>query len=294
MKSLLNWLSTPYYFNPTIKFKFKVSLVFGLFVFFFLYVFKPFYLSLLNDIILEYTIGISIISFFGVFIMLYVPPLIFKDYFNEDNWTLGRNYFLIFLGLFLIGSSIWYCGTFYKSNYDIESISLLSFLYYTFLVGAIPILFFVFLNEKEIREKREKKAINLNTLKKERLSNKNKVLKKEITIYSENNKESINFKIENLIYISSQGNYASFFLNEKEGYLKEIILRITLAKIDAKLNDYDYVIRCHKSYIINTKCIQGIHGNARGYLLQSDIIPFKIPVSRSYSKQSLSSLIDNN
>jgi hypothetical protein len=70
MNPFLNWLSTPYYFNPSIKFKFKASLIHGVFIFFFLNVFKPFSLYEFEIIIFEYTLGISIISFLGTFFHL--------------------------------------------------------------------------------------------------------------------------------------------------------------------------------------------------------------------------------
>ena len=85
MKTILHWLSTPYYFNPTIKFKLKMSFFHGLFVFLFLYIFRPFYLAQFEIIILEYTLGIGIIAFLATFAILYIPALIFKEYFNEDN-----------------------------------------------------------------------------------------------------------------------------------------------------------------------------------------------------------------
>jgi len=70
-----------------------------------------------------------------------------------------------------------------------------------------------------------------------------------------------------------------------------MILRVTLTKIDEELQDYTSIIRCHKSYIINVNFITDISGNARGYLLKSDVIPFDIPVSRNFSKQSLKGLL---
>ena len=68
-------------------------------------------------------------------------------------------------------------------------------------------------------------------------------------------------------------------------------MRVTLTKIEKELQDYNKIIRCHKSYIVNVNFINNINGNARGYLLKSDEIPFNIPVSRSFSKQSLKSLL---
>ena len=135
MKNILNWLSKPYYFNPTIKFKLKMSLFHGLFVFLFLYIFRPFYLIEIEVIILEYTLGIGIIAFLATFIILYFPALIFKEYFNEDNWTIGRNLFLMTIGITLVAIVLWYFGEIYKAPYNLKKISLLQFLSYTFLVS---------------------------------------------------------------------------------------------------------------------------------------------------------------
>lgn len=291
MKSILSWLSIPYFFNPSIKFKFKISLYIGLFVFLFLYVFKPFYLVAFGELVLKYTAAIGFLTFLGVFFWLYVPALLFKNYFNEDNWTIGRNLFLIIVGIFFTGVVIWSLSNIYKSELNIKEISLFQFLTYTYLVGTLPVVIFIFINEKNVREKREKRADEVNNRKKERLIEKKKILKKEVVIYSDNNKEHLVLNIDKLVYITSQGNYASFFLQGENGDLKEKILRVTLTKINAEFEDYSNIIRCHKSYIVNANYISDISGNARGYLLNSDVIPFDIPVSRSFSKQSIKSLL---
>jgi hypothetical protein len=290
MKNILNWLSKPYYFNPTIKFKLKMSLFHGLFVFLFLYIFRPFYLIEIEVIILEYTLGIGIIAFLATFIILYFPALIFKEYFNEDNWTIGRNLFLMTIGITLVAIVLWYFGEIYKAPYNLKKISLLQFLSYTFLVSLIPLTFFIFINEKNVRERRERRVFEIKEINRKNEINTSKKLTKEFSIHSDNGKESINFHIDNLVYITSQGNYASFFL-KNNGDLKEKILRVTLTKIASELKEYSYIIRCHKSYIVNINEINDISGNARGYLLKSDFIPFDIPVSRSFSRQSLQKLI---
>lgn len=289
MKSIFSWLSSPYYFNPSVKFKFKLSFTFGLFVFVFLYIFKPFNLHSLNNLVLGYTIILGVGTALGVFFTLCVPPLLFKKYFDEDNWTIGRNLFIILIGLLFVGSFLWYSGYLYKKVYNIQHIKFITFLTYTFLVGIIPLLFFVFINEKHVREKREKRAKEINTFNKEKLVE--KIVKPEITIYSDNKKEKVVFKANDLVYISSQGNYASFFI-KKNTNLKEKILRVTLTKIDEELKEYTNIIRCHKSYIVNVNFINDISGNARGYLLKSDLISLNIPVSRSFSRQSLNSLLN--
>lgn len=292
MKRIIYWLSKPYYFNPSIIFKLKTSLILGVFVFIFLYVFKPFSLASLENFLLEYTSGIGVFTFLGVFLVMYIPPLIFTDYFNEDKWTVGRNMLLIIISMLFIGSVLWYCASIYKDDKGITNIGLPLFLFYTFLVGAIPVFFAVYINEKNETRKRKKSAQEIRTHKKKKLLEKENILVPEIIIYSENKKEHLSFNIKNLVYITSQGNYASFFIIREDKKLKENILRVTLTKIANELESYPKVIRCHKSYIVNTSFITDISGNARGYLLASDVVSFDIPVSRGFSKQSLLSFLD--
>ena len=292
MKSILSWLSTPYYFNPSLQFKLKTSFSFGLFVFIFLYIFKPFTLASLQEILFGYTLGIGIITFLGSFFALYVPPFIFKNYFDEDKWTIGRNLFFTIITIFFLGSILWYFGDLYKKERGITNISYLDFILYTFLVGIIPVFLFIFTNEKNVRERRKKKASEIREQKKKKLLEKQKKIKNEIVIYSDNKKEHLTIKINNLVYITSQGNYASFFIKKDDNLLKEKILRVTLTKTEEALDDYPNIIRCHKSYIVNTNFIIDIKGNARGYLLKSKYVTLDIPVSRSFSRQSLQGLLN--
>ncbi|RCS26078.1 LytTR family transcriptional regulator [Polaribacter sp. WD7] len=289
MKKKNSWLSKPYYFNTSIKFKLKISFFFGLFVFCFLYIFKPFYLSLIDHpVILEYTIGIGIIVFIGTFFMVWVPPMIFKRFFNEDKWTIGRNILLLLVGVLIVGTFLWYFGEMYKEQYNLKKLSLLQYLIYSFLVTCLPLSIYIFYNEKYTRERRQEKIGFIKKYKSSITLEKKQILNDFIKIYSDNKKEYLEFKADDLVYITSQGNYASFFLKKQNSInLKEDILRVTLSKIDTNLKEYPNIIRCHKSYIINSNYIEDIQGNARGYLLKIKHVCFFIPVSRNFSKQSL-------
>ncbi len=141
-----------------------------------------------------------------------------------------------------------------------------------------------------MRERRKKKVLEIKERKRKNRFINSKKLSKEVRIISDNGKENITFYIDNLAYVTSQGNYASFFL-KNEGDFKEKIIRITLTKIAIELKDYSNIIRCHKSYLVNINHVNDISGNARGYLLKLDFVPINIPVSRKFSKQSLQSLL---
>lgn len=288
IKKVKNWLDKPYYFNPSIKYKCKLSLVLGFFLFVFLYVFEPFTLSTFGEYLFSYTLGIGIVSVISGLFLLILLPLLFPFYFDEDKWTLGKNLFFIIICLYIIGSLLWIHGYYFKLNTGIEHLSYFRFLYYTLLVGLFPIFGFTYVNQINLKKKIENRATEINTIKKEVF--KSISPSQTIVFKSENDKESLIILLKNLVYITSEGNYASFFILENS-ILKEKILRVTLSKIEELLSLNDQIIRCHKSYIINTKYVKGVKGNARGYLLQIDKLDFDIPVSRKFSKASLLSIL---
>jgi hypothetical protein len=219
-----------------------------------------------------------------------VLPFFFKSFFNNENWTIGKNIFFYF---FLVLSINFFN---YLYNYSVqitensEVLSLKDFFTYTFSLAVFPIVFSTYIIEvsyKLQRLKISKEIMKIKDLDK-------KIVEENITnnvkVFGENNKENISFNINDLIYITSNGNYASFFIKTTNG-TKEKLLRITLTRVFNSLNKYSNIIRCHKSYIINNQFIKSINGNARGYYLKSDYIQKTIPVSRNFKKDDLKNLI---
>lgn len=264
---------------------------FGLFVYLFLYIFKPFNLAELhvNDE-LYYIFIISAISFAVIFTILFLLPIFFKNFFNARRWTIGKSVLITSGGFVLIGFLTWWYSLASKPK-ELPTESLFVFILYILAVGGFPVLLFYIVDESLSREKREKIALKINTESPQAKD----PLKAGTTILlkSENNKEELIVPINDLVYLSSERNYVSVFV-KKEGVLKERILRTTLTKVTDDLSVYENMIRCHKSYIINTNYVKKIQGNARSYVLKSSIIPFKIPVSRSFPKDSLSKLVGNS
>ena len=198
----------------------------------------------------------------------------------------------MFVGVLCTGTFLWYFGEVYKEPYQLRKLSLFEYLIYALLVTSLPMSLYTFYNEREVSKKRKRKINQIRDYRKQREEKKNRDLTTKVNIYSDNQKESLSFDINNLVYITSQGNYASFYLiKENSDDLKEEILRVTLSKIESFLENYNTIIRCHKSYIVNTKYMYDITGNARGYLLKSKLVSFEIPVSRKFNKNSLLSLL---
>lgn len=280
---LLRWLNQPYYFTSSIRFKLNISLKVNIFVFIFLYLFKPFNPPSLYFNYLEYCASISFINYLITIVWLFFPETLLGKSFLENNWTIRINLFYLAFGLVLSGSLCWFYVSHLNPKFGMDNFSYWEFLWYTFLCGFGPITMFIYINEKASRSRRELRAIELS----EALVANEDVSEDNVSFASENGKDEVVIDINKLIYITSEGNYACFYVLEKEETIKEIILRTTLTKIETVLENKTQIVRCHRSYIVNANYVTGFSGNARGYLLKFKMLAFEIPVSRKFNSKLL-------
>ncbi len=82
------WFFKPYPFVTTTKQKLLMSLVFGKIVFLFLYIFKPFGISNLENNLVSYTLGFGLITFIITLFNLFIFPFIFPKFFNPNKWII--------------------------------------------------------------------------------------------------------------------------------------------------------------------------------------------------------------
>ena len=54
-----------------------------------------------------------------------------------------------------------------------------------------------------------------------------------------------------------------------------------LKELQDQLEEFTYIFKTHRSYLINTHAIESISGNAQGYQLRLKKCSITIPVSRS-------------
>lgn len=282
--TLKNWIRKPYFFINSSKFNLLLCFGVGFFIFLFLYLFQPFGINNIENNMLLYTCGFGLVTFTvqGIFFLIF--PYFFKSFFDDDNWTVGKNILFLFLLILMITFANWYFNSLIQNTNSVGLLSLKDFFLYTFSIAIFPIVLFTYFSEKlyTIHRKRFSKKIMEHNF--------SKKINKLITIFADNNKDSITFNIDDLIYISCQSNYASLFINTKDG-VKEKVIRSTLTKLSTCLKSYDFVKRCHKSFIINTKLMNSISGNARGYYLKSNLVSLQIPVSRNFKKEDIQNLI---
>jgi TolB-like protein/Tfp pilus assembly protein PilF len=96
-------------------------------------------------------------------------------------------------------------------------------------------------------------------------------------------KEEFTLNLNNLVYVEAQENYSKIVWTDNNE-VKERLLRVTLKRIEDQIAD-DTLVRCHRSYIINTKVDFTVLGNSNGYSLESHLCKHTIPISRSIGKE---------
>ena len=101
-------------------------------------------------------------------------------------------------------------------------------------------------------------------------------------------RERLEINLRQLVFVEAQENY-SRFVWLKGDEINEKILRVTLKKIEDQIVSGD-IIRCHRSYIINTNFPYTIRGNSNGYRLTSKLFRDIIPISRGLGKDIIARL----
>lgn len=285
IENIIKWLNKPYYSPIYSTYNIIISVVFGLIVSLFLIVFQPFRIHLLGENLVLFCFGFGAISTLSIILILYFLPKLCKNFFNPETRTVLKQLILLNITVITIGSISHPYNIYIRKSIQQEYIAgYFKILSYSYAIGFFPILFWLYFDELELRRKRRKTSAYIN-----QHNHFNVNIVQEEALFSFTSSQSnndITIDINKLIYISSEGNYASFFIDEPTG-VKEILFRTTLSKIEQDLKDYKNIVRCHKSYIINTRYISEYSGNARGYLIKTTKTDFNIPISRRFSKNDL-------
>lgn len=101
-----------------------------------------------------------------------------------------------------------------------------------------------------------------------------------IHIHDSNKEIRLKLEASNLLYIEAADNYITIYYL-KNGHPAKETIRNTLKNTEAELKDKG-LIRCHRSFLVNSKAINGWKKNGRNYELQIKGCNASVPVARSY------------
>lgn len=211
-----------------------------------------------------------------VLLVAFYSPLSFKK--EVKNWYIYSLYFfsLAFLSVLLAEFIHFNLSGFGGFNFliSLSLIVLASFI--------VPLYLFILIIEKLVIRHVEAISESLNQYIGQ-MKLKPGPDKKMITLQSEKTSGRLSFEISELMSVEAQGNYSMFNLLQ-DGVVNRKILHITMKAIEESLAEYEFIVRCHKSYMINIQHIAKVTGNSRGYLVNFEVDTEPVPVSRNFQK----------
>jgi DNA-binding LytR/AlgR family response regulator len=102
-----------------------------------------------------------------------------------------------------------------------------------------------------------------------------------IEFESENQSERFFLFPEQIILIKSAGNYIEIIYKQKEKVSRRMV-RNTLANAEQLLSKYPFLIRCHRSSVVNINCIRKVDKTSEGLKLNLFDYSRPVSVSRQY------------
>lgn len=292
---MLQLLKQPYPFESSLLKRTIIAVGVGLFVFLFLYIFKPFELGTYEGSQFLLAGGYGLVTTLLITFFNLMMTFSFQNYFNESGWTLGREFFWMFLLIALLGIA----NTVYTMLFGIGKFTLGSVFYfelYTISIGFFPISASIGFNYYRLKSGYESQSEKINSQIHEHEAHQKSTevltetngnsdaTNETVTLISENGKDRFDFKTEDILFIKSADNYIEvFYLNDDKKISTELI-RATLKKCETVFQNHSAFFRCHKSYLVNLSKVKKVSGNAQGYKLHLNHVEELIPVSRVHNE----------
>ena len=115
---------------------------------------------------------------------------------------------------------------------------------------------------------------------------------KQCILHSDYSGQEITIHPRNFIYVESVGNYADVCYIDN-AQLTNTSIRTTIKQLKEDLADYDFIVQCHRGFLVNLEYIESMEGSNGRLFLNLFYSDKKIPVSKAYKttiKENLSAL----
>lgn len=268
----------PYYFSRQSLGKLALGIFF--LSFFFVYLFEPF-----NVNHQEHRFNYFWISFLHVaisclvFISCFTLVNLFKP--EEEKWTVGKEILSLFLVLFLMGVSNFLIRDLIYNNPNNWSLNyLMEEVRNTVLVGSLIISILVPLNFARIYSRNSRKAETFHPAANEEML----PLVTEVLIQTQVKADDFILEPEKFLFAKAEGNYLEIHLT-LNGINKRFLKRITIKDLERQLKEFPWILKTHRSYLVNLRNVTAVSGNAQGYQLTLREHSATVPVSRGMIKK---------
>ena len=275
MKKILKKLNEPFPESNSFQDDFRFIVGVGIFVTFFLFFLQPFGMNRYPGNPFWICVVFGMITIIAATAYEFFCTYILKLKKDIPTWTLGK-WILFTIGL---------VGTIATSNY--------LFLYFmgwvatgladfvqifisTLFIGIFPVVLSGLMIQIKANKRHQIQANDMQ-----------EVLpiapptSEIITLTAQSNQPALTLPIHQLFYLEAMQNYVSIHYL-KDHQIEKVLFRHTISAMEKQLQNTS-IIRCHRSYLVNTNLIEKVAGNAQGLRLTLKGLPdVQIPVSRKY------------
>ncbi|MBC8146891.1 MAG: LytTR family transcriptional regulator [Bacteroidetes bacterium] len=270
----LNFLNKPYPFNDDLKHNAKIIFLISVGILGFLLLFQPIDVSSLsNKEILYLVTGVAASTFLSLSLNLLILPSFLPTLFRNLRWKIWKEILWNLWILITISgiNFLFYTKLFALLELDFNTI--VSFV----LIAVLPVTVLITINQDRLLRANLKSAIKLN----QKLTENKTIDDKIVFFESEYKKDDLSIKVNSLLFIKSASNYIEVYYKENN-VIKNQMVRCSLLKASESLKDFDFVIQCHRTFIVSNKHIDKIEGNSQGYKLYFNNVDFPVIVSQKY------------
>lgn len=271
---MLNFLKKPYPFNEDLRYNAKIILFISLGVLAFLLLFQPIDIRTFSSKEIFFLVaGLFVSTFLVLSFNLIILPSLFPKIFVSSSWNIKREIIWNIWILLTISASDFLIytllfGVIHIGFFDVAKLVLLGFL---------PVSALITINQNRLLKAHLKSAQQLNSRLLESKNRKEAI----VHIESEYKKDNLSIKSNALLVIKSSDNYIEVY-HRSGSEIKKQLIRSTLKKVVEVTQQFDFIIQCHRTFIVNINHIIEIQGNSQGYKLFVEGIDFPIPVSQKY------------
>lgn len=284
MQRLLDWLRSPYPLDMGIARQFRQGMYYGVFVWLFLYGFRPFGLADYTGNLLAYTVQAGLLTGLMLPLLNLLAAALLPRIFNEEVWTVGRSllWSLAFTGLLGLANTV-HAGWWFNAGFGIADI--LRFEAFTLGIGIFPLGVSLLLMQQRFLQVHGKESAQLEALLHPDMAASPPPApphpaSSPNTVRLPNGKEELALPAAQLRYLRAADNYIEVYQVAGDKVQRHV-LRATLAEAEARLAEFPGWCRCHKSYLVQLAHVQHVTGNAQGCRLHFAEGLADIPVSRN-------------
>lgn len=273
---MTNIFNRPFNAVEPSKGKFVSILLFGLFIFLFLFIFKPFgFHQIKSDQQLLISFGFGLVTTF----MLIIFKFLLEPVVTKGNWTLGKN----ILWDITIASSIGIANYIYITlifHQDFVIKYMFLGIYSAILVGITPVTISYIVRMNRIYKTALEQAA---------IIPKEILWESEVTVRGGNPKNEFKFNPRSIVYLCSNDNYITIVTIKGETLTRSHV-RGTLKAAESELRKNTSFFRCHKCFIVNCEYVDHISGNIQNMKLKLKPQGLEIPISRSKAADAVRKL----